>query len=122
MTRAINLKQLRSLSRKQFQKFVFIGNTAADSQVDLTEQLNLYPNSSLLSQANVESLSLAEIHTAENISHQLRSLKIKRGTIVKLVSKTKNGSVMISLDDRLIGIGAKIASKIITIPTDQTRL
>lgn len=117
MTRAINLKHQQSKKKKQFKEFVFIGNTFDNSVSNTTEQLNLSPNSELVSHASVEdSLLITQIDTAENISHQLKDLDIKPGAVVKLVSKTSTGSVILGLGNRLIGIGAEIARQIVATP------
>ena len=114
MTITPDLKPPHFKSKKQFQEFVFIGNISDKSVASTTEQLNLSPNSGFISQATVEdSLLITQIYTPKNINHQLKSLNVKPGAIVKLVSKTNNGSVIISLGNKLIGIGAEIARTIV---------
>lgn len=117
MISPFNLKQRRLNKGKQFQEFVFIGKTADKLRKNLPQQLQLSPNNTLISEAAVEdSLLITQVRTSTNINHQLKNLNIKPGTIVKLVSKTNNGSVIISLGSKLIGIGAEIAREIIAIP------
>ena len=118
MTSVINFKYPQLKRKKRFKEFIFIGNSS-DSVSDATEQLHLYPDSELVSQARVEdSLVITQVHTSEKIAHQLKNFKIEPGAIVKLVSKTDNGSVILSFRNKLIGIGADIASKIIATPAN----
>ena len=106
------LKQSRGL--KQFEEFIFIGKTSTKLSEATAERVHLSPNSNFLSAASRgNSLLITQIHTAKNITRQLQNLQLKPGTIVKLISKTKSGSVVVSLDRKLIGIGAEIAPKII---------
>ena len=115
MANFLNLKHGQINKKQQFQELTFIGNTAENSVTFDTKLLNLSPDSRTLDRAAVEeSLLIAEVHAARDISHQLKNFKIEPGATVKLVSKTNNGSVVISLGNKLIGIGAEIASKIVT--------
>ena len=115
MTHAINRQSQRSPRSQKFSKFVFVGN-CSDGDTNPTSQLHLYPNSNLISQANVEdSLQITQIHTSKNIVRRLKNLQIELGTIVKLIGKTRNGSVIVSRDSQLIGINAEIARKIVAI-------
>lgn len=117
MTRAIDLEHKQPKQKQQFKEFIFIGNISNKSVSNITKQLNLSPDSEAISQATVEdSLLITQVHTTKNISHQLKDLNIKPGAIIKLVSKTNNGSVVISLGNKLIGIGAEIAQRIVAIP------
>ncbi|MEM8829296.1 MAG: FeoA family protein [Cyanobacteria bacterium P01_G01_bin.19] len=101
-------------AKRQFEEFVFIGDCTNESIADLTKQLNLSPNNRLVSQAEVEDcLTIQQIQTNKNIAHQLEGLSIKPGTRVELGSKSRNGSVIVSLGNKLIGIGAEIASQIV---------
>ena len=114
MTRAIEIKHHSSKGNQHFKEFIFIGNSANKSEVDLSEQLNLSPDSSFLSQADVEQCCLiTQVRTSKDINHQLKDLKIQQGAILKLISKTAHGSVIVSLNRQLVGIGAEIARQII---------
>ena len=117
MTQSIDLKNQKSSLNQQFQEFIFIGNTEDQSVSNLTEKLSLAPDRNLVSQANLEdSLTIVEVLTNKNLSHQLKNLNIKPGAIVKLISKTSNGSVVLSLGNKLIGVGAEIARQIVITP------
>ena len=114
MANFLNLKHRRINKKQQFQELIFIGNTSNNSVTFDTKPLNLSPNSRTIDRATVEdSLLITEVYAAKDISHQLKNLKIKPGAKVKLVSKTSNGSVVISLGNKLIGVGAEIANKIV---------
>ena len=119
MTHAIDIKNRQFNKLKQFHKFIFIGNSSTKSVASPNEQLHLLPNSILLSQAATKELSIARIHADKSVTRQLKSLQIKPGAIVNLISKTSNGSVIVSLDNKLIGIGAEIARKIVAIPNNR---
>ena len=122
MTHAIDLKQKKSKGIKQFQEFIFIGTSSSKSSLDSVEHLQLPPNSNLLSQTpKVNSLTIAQLHTAKTVTRQLENLQLKPGKEVQLVSRTNSGSVVVSLDEKLIGIGAKIAQKIIVTLASQKR-
>ncbi len=101
-------------TKQQFKEFIFIGNCADKSVADVTKQLNLSPNNGLISQAEVgDCLVIQQMQTNKNLIHQLENLNIKPGTRVQLVSKTSNNSVIVSLGNKLVGIGAEIASQIV---------
>ena len=122
MTRAINLRSQPELKLRQFQEFVFIGKPAHNSVLDAIKQLHSFANSNALTQAEVAtSLLISQIYTSKDITHQLKDLHIEIGATVKLVNKTSNGSVVVSLNNKLIGIGAEIAHKIVAVRVDQTK-
>ncbi len=114
MTQTINLKSSKLPRLREFQEFIFIGNSSAQVQTDSLEQLHDAPNTQCLNTSGTGSfLLITQIHTLKQITRQLSRLKLKPGKIVQLISKTKNGSVVVSYNGKLIGIGATIAQKII---------
>lgn len=125
MTHTIDLKRSQFKGLRQFQEFTFIGNSrnsSTESQKISIEQLNLSPDSKLLSTISEGNFILiTKILTAKNITRQLRDLQFKPGQTVELISTTNNGSVVVSLGDKLIGIGAEIAQKIIVTVTSGAR-
>ena len=122
MTHAIDLKHKQSNGIKQFQEFIFIGTSSAKSSADPLEQLHRITNSNLLSRASTgNSLMITQIFTIKSVTRQLQNLQLKPGKKVQLVSRTSNGSVVVSLDGKLIGIGANIAQKIIVTLASQER-
>ena len=114
MTHATNSQGRLFKKVTKFQKFVFIGNTSIESPSFSSEQLGLTPNSDFLNQVDVgSSLTITQLHTPGNITRQLRDLQFKPGETIQLVSRTANGSVVVSSDNRSIGMGAEIARRII---------
>ena len=117
MSHAISLKYKQIERKQQFQEFIFIGDNSNTDVTGKTKELNLNPDSKAVNQAFVEdSLLVTQIQAAENISCQLKKLKVKPGAMVKLISKTSKGSVIISLGNKLIGLSAEIASQIAVTP------
>lgn len=122
MTRAINLRSQQSRKLKQFQEFVFIGKPTHNSVTNLTKQLPDSLNSNALTQAEIDtSWLITQMYTSKDITRQLKELHVEIGATVELVNKTSNGSVVISLDRKLIGIGAEIAHKIVAVRVDKTK-
>ena len=114
MVHNLDTKNTTTSSPKHFQEFIFVGNCSSKSVTYVTEQLHLPPNSKTVSQAAIEeNLLITQMHTVNNITRQLKNLDLKPGAMVKLVSKTNNGSVVVSLGDKLIGMGAEVAHKIV---------
>ena len=119
MTRAI-FKHQQPSKRKQFKKFVFVSSNSVDSSSNTTKQPRQNPNN-LLSQVQIgSSIAIKEIYASKNITRQLNNLGLKSGIIVELISKTSNGSVVVSLKDASIGIGTEIARQIIVTATNET--
>ena len=122
MTPTRNLKSSQFLSIKQFEEFVFIGNTTNNSVSNSIKQLHNAPNNAI-SQAEIDdTLKITQIATSKEIARQLQDFQIKIGAIVKLINKTHNGSTVVSLDNKLVGIGAEIAEGILAIRVSQTKL
>lgn len=114
MVRTLKFKSQKSNTLKEFKEFTFIGNTAVETSQTDTDQLNLYPNSNYLINTNPgKSLLVKQIHGAKNIIRQLKNLNFKPGQKVELINKTPNGSVVVSIDNKLIGMGTEIAKNII---------
>lgn len=114
MTRILKSGAPETKTSKGFKEFTFIGNTTIETPNNCTYQLSLYPNSNYLIDADPgKSLLVMEIGGKKSIVRQLNSLNFKLGQQLELVNKTLNGSVIVNLDDRLIGMGAEIAQNII---------
>lgn len=111
-SQAHSLRQSKGF--KGFQEFVFISNGADEIAKGSKKQLRLTPDTSFLSSTNAgSSLLITKICAAKNVVCQLHNLHFKPGKRVQLVNKTENGSVVVSLDNKLIGMGSEIADKII---------
>lgn len=121
MTKALDSPLAAFKTTKQFQKFIFIGNTGIKSS-SFPKQLGLTPNSNFLNQISVGSfLTITQLHTPRHITSQLRNLQVKPGKTVQLISKTHNGSVVVSSNNRAIGMGAEIAQRIIVTLEDRAK-
>ena len=115
MISGIKFKLKRSPQSRKFQEFIFIGDSADRSVSNEIEQLHNTTNNTIARASIEDSLKITEIKTNKEIAHQLKNFQIKIGAIVKLINKSENGSVVVSHDDRLIGIGAEIARQIAAI-------
>lgn len=114
MTRAINLTCEPREKLRQFQEFVFIGQTTNDFATKSSKQLHLNLNNSFLSEVRVKKLwKITQINTSNNLIQELKSLGIQLGAVIELVSRSNRGSVVISRDGKLIGIGSAIAQSIV---------
>jgi len=114
MTRTL---KFRSQGRKRlddFQDFTFIGNTSLSMPKFYKEQLDKNPNSNFLINTDPgKSLFVTQIYGTNKIVRQLNNLNFKLGQKVKLINKTPNGSVIVSFNNRLIGMGREIAQNIV---------
>lgn len=114
MIRAINFCHQPIPKTKQFQEFTFIGKSASNSGSESLEQLHFSPNNHLLSEAELKnSWKITRIHTNKNLIQELKNLGIQPGAIVELLSHGDRGSVVVSCDCKLIGIGGEIARNIV---------
>ncbi len=111
----INLPIRRLSKTKRFQEFIFIGDSTNNSVSGAGEQLHNPANNTIFQASVEDSLKITKIETSQEIAHQLKSLQIKTGAVVELINKTKNGSVLLSHNDKLIGMGAKIAHQIVAV-------
>ena len=113
MAFSLNFQPRKPKSFHGFREFIFIGNSS-EKITKNRRQLHVSPDNSLLNQTDTgSSLLIEQIFAAKNIARQLKNLHFQPGKQVRLVNKTKNGSVVVSCDDKLIGMGSEIAEKII---------
>lgn len=116
MIQDTDVKSPKSKRTKRFQEFTFIGDTSAKLTKELVNQLYSNPNSDVLNNTDTSrSLLITQIHTQKNVTRQLKKLQLKPGKVVQLMSKTNNGSVIVGIDSKLVGIGSEIAQKIIVV-------
>ena len=120
MTHAIDLKHQQPSKLKRFKKFVFVGSNSVDFINDTDRQLHLNPNNSLLAQARLGSaIAIEEIYASKSITRQLNNLGLKSGKIVRVISKTNNGSVIVASEATSVGIGTEIARQIVVSATKE---
>ena len=114
MTHSVDFKHRVSQKLKRFPEFVFVGDSAIKLVSESTRQLQINPNSSLLAETEIGDCIIVEkIYAPQSIICQLRNLKFERERRVELVSKTNHGSVIVSLNNTLIGISNEIAQRIV---------
>ena len=120
MTHPLRLEQPILSRSKNFQNFIFI-NDSSLTPVRLTQQLHDSPDKQFLSQTDVGSyLIIKQIYAPRNIVNQLNSLQFKPNQRVRLVSKTNTSSTIVDLNGKLIGMGAKIAQRIVVTTVEET--
>ena len=114
MTHSVEFKRQVSQHFKRFQQFVFVGDSGMKLVSKSTRQLKITSNSGLLAQAAIgDCITVEKIYAPQSIICQLKSLEFEPEKRVQLVSKTSNGSVIVSLNNTLIGIGTEIAQRIV---------
>lgn len=114
MTHAIDVQQHFPQKLQQFQEFVFVSDLSLKLVPKLTTQLQLDPDSGFLNKAKIgDFMTIKQIHVSRNARRQLRNLEFKPEQKVRLVSKTDNGSVIVNLNNTLLGIGKEIAQRIV---------
>lgn len=103
------------LKTSQFQKFVFVGGNNSNLNQDRAENNSLVLDSSniWLNNAQINDwVAIAKINTDRSTRKYLHRLGLKLGITVKIISKNSN-SVIIAIENRQIGLGAKITPQII---------
>jgi Fe2+ transport system protein FeoA len=114
MTQTVSFKHQISQNLKRFQDFVFVSDSAIKLTPELDHQLQFTPNSSFLDQARIgDIITIQQIHAPQDIIRQLRNLKFQPDQTVQLVSRTSTGSVIVNLNNTLIGIGKGITQRIV---------
>lgn len=114
MTHPVDFQHQTPHKLKRFQEFVFVSDSAMKLAPNLSNRLQLDPDSSFLDRAKIgDFITIKQIHAPQNIIRQLRNLKFKPDKKVQLVSKTNTGSVVVNLNNTLIGIGQEIAQRVV---------
>ena len=114
MTHILNLKPQTNPKLNRFQEFIFVSDSAIEQEAEFTQQLHLALDSSWLTEAKIGNfVSIEQIYAPRTILRQLRNLKFQPEQKVRLVSKSATGSVVVNINNRLIGIGAEIARRIV---------
>ncbi|MFM2313480.1 MAG: ferrous iron transport protein [Cyanobacteriota bacterium] len=114
MTQVVNSQHQIPQKLKRSQEFVCVSDSAIKLTPELTKQLLIAPNSSFLDRAKIgDIITIQQIYAPRNITRQLRNLKFQPNKRVQLVSRTNNGSVVVNLNNTLIGIGKTIAQRVV---------
>ena len=112
-----NNRQKRHLRHRGWQ-FTFCGGTSeihknkgerTQSAAKLAQDELLFP----LSSTQVgDRLVISQILSGKNMMRQLREQGLTLGSEVRVISKTTRGSIVVSLGDRQVGLGAGMANKV----------
>jgi Fe2+ transport system protein FeoA len=122
MTQVAGLKHQPLQKLKGFQEFIFVSDSGMNLTPELNSQLQLAPNTSFLGQTTIgDVITIQQIHASRNIIRQLRNLKFQPNQKAKLVSRTNNGSVVLNLNNTLIGIGKTIAQRVVVSIEDEAK-
>lgn len=114
MTQVADLKPQPRQKLKKFQEFIFVSDSGINQTPELSSQLQLDPNTSFLDRAAIgDMITIQQIHAPRSITRQLRNLKFQPHKQAQLVSRTNNGSVVVNLNNTLIGIGKAIAQRVV---------
>lgn len=108
--------------RAQRWRFTFIGGTTEKpkEEVNRDELARLVSQNQVISQELFplsttqigDRVVLTQIFSGKNMEHQLNKMGLTLGSEVHVVSKTIRGSVIISIEDEQIGLGAGMAERV----------
>jgi Fe2+ transport system protein FeoA len=114
MTQVAGLKHQPLHKLNGFQEFIFVSDSGMNLTPELSSQLQLAPNTSFLDRATIgDVITIQQIHASRDITRQLRNLKFQPNKKAQLVSRTNNGSVVLNLNNTLVGIGKTIAQRVV---------
>lgn len=112
MAQAIDPQQQLSPKLTRFQEFVFVSDSAL-KLTKLEEPTSSHGRVSLTQAKIGDVVTIKQILAPQNIIRQLQNLKFKPKQKIQLVNKTDNGSVVVSINNTLIGIGKEIVPRIV---------
>ena len=113
MTQSFDFKQQLTQKLKRFQEFVFVSDSALKHSRESLE-LHLSPDNTCLDRATVGNyITVKQIYAPRNVTRQLQYYSFEPERQVQLLSKTNTGSVIVNLNNTLVGIGAEIARRIV---------
>jgi Fe2+ transport system protein FeoA len=114
MTKVADFKPQPLRKFNRFREFIFVSDSAMNQTPELSSQLQLASSNSFLDRATIgDIITIQQIHAPRNVTRQLRHLKFQPEQKVQLVSRTNNGSVVVNLNNTLIGIGKAIAQRVV---------
>jgi len=114
MIQSIGSKQPVTPKPKRYKEFVFISDSTLKFPAGDNRQLQINLNNYFLDRAEIGDIfTIEDIYAPRNIINQLRDLRFKTNSIAELVSRTDNGSVIVKLNQTLIGLGQEIAQRIV---------
>lgn len=101
---------------KPFKNFIFVGGNELNFEQNQERIVlsNLEPGNILLSNAKVNQLvKIKQMEIDHNTCSYLSNLGFKVGAVVGIVSKTATNSFLVVINDKQVGLGEKIAQKIV---------
>ncbi|MEL6909955.1 MAG: FeoA family protein [Cyanobacteria bacterium J06643_13] len=114
MIKSLSSEQLVSHLPKRYKEFTFISDSLLKLTPRASQQLLINPHSYFLDRAEIgDFLTIEQICTPENVISQLHNLQFRTNSIAELVSKTDKGSVIVKLNQTLIGLGREIVQRIV---------
>ena len=116
MTQAIDFQKHLDRKLQQFKEFVFVSDSALrqSSKKEQKPKLQLASNNNYLNRAVIgDYVTVEQIYTSREVTRKLRDYKFEPEQRVQLLSRNDTGSVVVKIDDTLIGIGTEIASRIV---------
>ncbi len=112
-----HLKKSNSIDRATNWKFTFVGGSGTQELRTREKTVQCFP----LNQSEVGERSIVtQIQLLSDCQFLRQNPILKPGTSVEIISKTANGSVIVRVRDRYLGLGAAIASKVIVLLTNRT--
>ena len=103
-----------AISRKRFQKFVFVGGQRERQSLHREVQGDFSANDRLLCDTQVNDyLAIAQIKTDRSTQKYLRQLGLKPGVIIEVISKTAAESIIVRINTQHIGLGIAIAQNVV---------
>lgn len=106
------MRQLLRSEKKQFRQLIFVEESTDRDLAPVASQSFSQNNASLNTVLVGNRVIVEQIYTSKKVCHQLRDLGLRLGTSVRVVSQTPRGSVIVNVDGRHIGLGAKITQRI----------
>ncbi len=113
----------KRLRRHQGWEFTFFGGTSAkqDERVnqvkfapELVDDLSSMKKVFLLSNAQIGNrVVIRQILSGKSMKHNLSQMGLDLGLEVRVISKIESGSVIVSIQDKQIGLGAAMANRVI---------
>ncbi|MEL6495566.1 MAG: ferrous iron transport protein A [Cyanobacteria bacterium J06623_7] len=114
MAQTSKLKQRLPDRPQQFQEFVFVSESATQLTTNSTVRQQLAQNEIYLHQVGVgKTVKVKQIQTSVDTLRQLKNFNFQVNARVQVLSRTDNGSVIVTGDHISLGISHEIAPKIV---------
>ena len=114
MTQSLDFQQQLTHKLERFKEFVFVSDSALKSASEPKLELQCSADCSGLDRIVVgDYIIVKQLCTPRSVTRQLQSYKFEPEQQVQLLSRTNTGSVIVRLNNTLVGIGAEIARRII---------